>query len=96
MLITASEVVARSGEAAKSGPMGFAIVLVLGVACYFLFKSMSKHMRRVREQFPTQGAKRPPDGAKRPPEVAEPPSSGAETASVDRQDPARRGGDQLP
>ena len=44
--------VAKSGEAAKSGPIGFAVILVLCVACYFLFKSMSRHLRKVREEFP--------------------------------------------
>lgn len=50
-----------TGEAAKSGPWGLAIILILCAACYFLFKSMSKHMRRVREDFPTRDSK--PDGA---------------------------------
>lgn len=59
MLTTASDVLARSGEAAKSGPIGFAVVLVLAVACYFLFKSMSKHMRTVREHFPTGDSPKP-------------------------------------
>lgn len=47
-------VVAKSGEAAKSGPIGLAVILILCIVCYFLFKSMSKHMRKVREQFPGQ------------------------------------------
>jgi hypothetical protein len=41
-----------SGESKKSGPIGLAVILLLCVACYFLFKSMSKHLRRVREDFP--------------------------------------------
>jgi hypothetical protein len=41
------------GEGKKSGPIGLAVILVLCVACYFLFKSMSKHLRKVREEFPT-------------------------------------------
>lgn len=44
---------AKSGEAVKSGPIGFAVILVLCVACYFLFKSMSRHLKKVREEFPT-------------------------------------------
>lgn len=44
-----------AGEASKSGPWGLAIILLLCLACYFLFKSMSRHMRKVREQFPTRG-----------------------------------------
>jgi hypothetical protein len=48
----AVDVLAKSGEAAKSGPIGFAVILVLCVLCYFLFKSMSKHLKHVREDFP--------------------------------------------
>jgi hypothetical protein len=51
-----AEPLAKSGEAAKSGPIGFAVILVLCVACYFLFKSMSKHLRKVREEFPAENA----------------------------------------
>lgn len=39
-----------TGECLKSGPWGLAIILVLCVACYFLFRSMSKHLKKVREQ----------------------------------------------
>lgn len=42
-----------SGEGVKSGPLGLAIILVLCVVAYFLFKSMSKHLRNVRENPPT-------------------------------------------
>lgn len=47
------DVLAKSGEAAKAGPIGLAVILLLCIACYFLFKSMSKHLKRVREEFPT-------------------------------------------
>jgi flagellar biosynthesis protein FlhB len=46
--------VAKTGEAAKSGPIGLAVILLLCIVCYFLFKSMSKHLRKVREDFPQQ------------------------------------------
>jgi len=46
-----------TGEAAKSGPWGLAIILLLCAGCYFLFKSMSKHLRKVREQFGQDGPK---------------------------------------
>ena len=46
------DILAKSGEAAKSGPIGLAVILILCIVCYFLFKSMSKHMRKVREEFP--------------------------------------------
>ena len=48
-----ADVLAKSGEAAKSGPIGLAVILILCIVCYFLFKSMSKHLRNVRERFPT-------------------------------------------
>ncbi len=69
---------AKAGEAGKSGPIGLAIILILCVACYFLFKSMSKHMRNVRENFP----------AASPPGVA-PPASEVKTAATtaDETDP---------
>ena len=57
---------APSGEAAKSGPWGFAIILLLAVAFYFLFKSMSKHLRKVREKFPDDVAPRGGELAPRP------------------------------
>lgn len=52
--VIVADVLAKSGEAAKSGPIGFAVILVFCVACYFLFKSMSKHLKKVREQFPDE------------------------------------------
>jgi len=63
-----------SGEAAKSGPWGLAIILLLCLACYFLFKSMSKHMRKVREQFPIERGRTRPGtpGAQAPPPAATP------------------------
>jgi hypothetical protein len=50
---TTAVILARSGEGWKSGPIGLAVILALCVAVYFLFKSMSKHLRKVREEFPT-------------------------------------------
>jgi hypothetical protein len=69
--------VLASGESKKSGPIGLAVILILCVACYFLFKSMSKHLRRVREDFPERPAATPPD--ERPAEQDAPPpaSNGA-------------------
>jgi hypothetical protein len=52
------------GESKKSGPLGLVVIIVLCVVCYFLFKSMSKHLKRVREDFP--------DGKPAPPPAADP------------------------
>ncbi len=40
-----------SGEGNKAGPIGLAVILLLIIACAFLFKSMSRHLRKVREEF---------------------------------------------
>ena len=44
-----------TGESAKSGPMALAVILVLVIACYFLFRSMSRHLKKVRQGFPVDG-----------------------------------------
>ena len=43
---------ADSGEEKKAGPLALAIILVLFIACYFLFRSMSRHLKKVRTDFP--------------------------------------------
>ena len=53
------EILAKTGEAAKSGPIALALILVLCVVCYFLFKSMSRHLKNVRENFPKDDQKPP-------------------------------------
>jgi hypothetical protein len=40
------------GESKKAGPIALLVILLLAVACYFLFRSMTRHLRRVRENFP--------------------------------------------
>jgi hypothetical protein len=69
--LAAAGVLAKTGEAAKSGPLGLALILVLCVACYFLFKSMSKHLKKVREQFPAE----PPAGEAAPVNGADAPAA---------------------
>ena len=61
--MSAVELLAKSGEAAKSGPIGLAVILLLCIACYFLFKSLSKHLRTVRERYP-----QPPQPLLQPPQ----------------------------
>jgi hypothetical protein len=83
-LLLADAVVTGSGESKKSGPIGLAVILLLCVACYFLFKSMSKHLRRVREDFPADGAAGGDAAqAPTPPEPAPKPVPGA--TQPDRQ-----------
>jgi hypothetical protein len=44
----------EGGENQKAGPLGLAVILLLCVASYFLFRSMSRRLRNVREKFPTE------------------------------------------
>jgi hypothetical protein len=87
-------VVAKSGEAAKSGPIGLAVILVLCIVCYFLFKSMSKHMRKVREEFPGQqsSAHTPgPSPSSAPAPSADPPSPAGPPTEASSGRPAGEG-----
>ncbi len=68
---------ARGGEGVKSGPIGLAMILLLCVAVYFLFKSMSKHLKRVREGFPQDA----PAQANRPAAAAGPPRAAGTRAA---------------
>ncbi|MBE7189123.1 hypothetical protein [Jatrophihabitans endophyticus] len=59
-LAVALPALAKGGEAVKAGPVGLGVILLLCIACYFLFKSMSKHMRKVRDTFPADGVEQRP------------------------------------
>jgi hypothetical protein len=69
-----------SGESKKSGPIGLAVILALCVVCYFLFKSMSRHLRKVREEFPDGPGSTPAAEPGDPPAAAdvEPPPAPSE------------------
>ncbi len=97
-------VLARSGEGWKSGPIGLAVILVLCIACYFLFTSMSRHMRKVRESFPDSSptqvnqpagpppADRPPvDGLPADGLPADPPAADAPPADLPAAELPARG-----
>jgi hypothetical protein len=70
---------ADSGEAKKAGPLALAVVLVLFIACYFLFRSMSRHLRKVRTEFPVGAS------------GAEPPAGGGVLGRRGRGPPPRAG-----
>lgn len=44
----------------KAGPLGLLVLILIGIATYFLFRSMSRHLRRVREGFPIAPSPMPP------------------------------------
>jgi hypothetical protein len=89
---------ADSGEAKKAGPLALAVVLVLFIACYFLFRSMSRHLRKVRTEFPVgaSGAespagsapKQPADGADNQPGTAPGPAASTSPSPPETNPPA--------
>jgi hypothetical protein len=50
-LINAMQLVASGDNDFGAGFIAFVVVVVMGVACYFLFRSMSKHLRKVPPSF---------------------------------------------
>jgi hypothetical protein len=50
-LIDAGRVLASGDGALGAGFIAFIVVVALSVACYFLFRSMTKHLRKVPASF---------------------------------------------
>src|SRR5215471_9458206 len=55
-----AQLAAPTGEGAKAGPIALLVILLLCIACYFLFRSMTKHLKKVREEFPGEPLPEPP------------------------------------
>ena len=83
--------VVLADESKKSGPIGLAVILVLCVLCYFLFKSMSKHLRRVREDFPTTPAPSPTADGGPAGDRGEPPAGLAQSEAAPRPEDREAG-----
>jgi hypothetical protein len=66
---TTDDVDNEGGENSKAGPLGLAIILLLCIACYFLFRSMSRRLRNVRDNFPTELPGPPGSKSASPPPV---------------------------
>lgn len=59
-MIDAARVLADGDGAFGAGFIAFLVVVALSVACYFLFRSMTKHLRKVPASFdppPTESEK---------------------------------------
>jgi hypothetical protein len=92
-----AQLAAPTGEGAKAGPIALLVILLLCTACYFLFRSMTKHLKKVRDEFPGEPPPEPPSDL--PPEApAEPPrpSSANGSANGSRNGNARRGPELRP
>lgn len=62
-------------EVHKAGPLWAVVVVLLGIACFFLFRSMSRHLRYVREhaESATDEPRPSADGSPTAREVEPPP-----------------------
>lgn len=54
-------------ETHKAGPIAILVIAILCIACFLLFRSMSKHLRNVREDYPVAA---PPAEDLAPPTVS--------------------------
>jgi hypothetical protein len=50
-MFTAARVLAGGDNDLGAGFIAFMVVVVMSVACYFLFRSMSRHLRKVPASF---------------------------------------------
>ena len=40
-----------NSPAGQAGPLGLLVIVLLGIACWFLYRSLSKHLRRIPASF---------------------------------------------
>jgi hypothetical protein len=96
-----AQLAARTGEGAKAGPIALLVILLLCTACYFLFRSMTKHLKKVRDDFPSELPPEPPSErsverpVEPPPEPPRRPSANG-SANGSMNGNARRGPDPQP
>jgi hypothetical protein len=81
----ASAVLADS-DSGKGGPIGLFVVLLLIIAVYFLYRSMSGHLRRLPEKFPGY------DQSTNGPPTTNPPTNAAPPAEADQPGPGETEG----
>jgi hypothetical protein len=55
MTANLSAAVLAESDTGKGSPIGLFVVLLLIIAVYFLYRSMSGHIRRLPEKFPQAG-----------------------------------------
>ncbi len=89
-LLAAATVPLAASDAGKGSPIGLFVVLLLVVATYLLYRSMSGHIRRLPERFPGYRSGEPDQAAgsaqqgvaagPAEPEVAAAPEAAAESS----------------
>jgi hypothetical protein len=76
-------IVVAAAETGKAGPLGLLVLLLLIIASYLLFKSMSRHLRKVRQEWPEN---QPDSGDPNRSDSAAPPDA---ASAPDGADPSR-------
>ncbi len=90
-----SATLAAGADAGKASPIGLLIIVLLLIASYFLFRSMSRHLRKVPPEFgpeltDTGIESRPPAADIRPPAAdIRPPAADIRPPAVDVPPPGR-------
>lgn len=59
-----SAVLAAKDQPAQAGPLGLFVIVLLGVALFFLIRSMNRHLRRVPQSFDPPAPADPAEGDK--------------------------------
>jgi hypothetical protein len=62
MGLPAGPAVLAGPESDKAGPLGLLTIVLLGIAVYFLYRSMARHIRKVPPSFDPPPAERPGGG----------------------------------
>jgi predicted PurR-regulated permease PerM len=87
MSTSAAAAVLAASDTGKGSPIGLFVVLLLVIATYLLYRSMSGHIRRLPEKFPGYGDEDSagPEAAEQP--VASPPPSQSSQSDSTRSGP---------
>ena len=78
-LLGASGRVLADSDTGKGSPIGLFVVLVLIVAVYFLYRSMSRHIKRVPDSFDGPQDAAGPDPSAQPRTAASPTDTAPQT-----------------
>jgi hypothetical protein len=61
--VTVASQLLAGDDTQKAGPLGLLVLIILGIVCYFLFRSMSSHLRKVNTTFPVEANPASPNPA---------------------------------
>ena len=76
-----------AGAGASAGPLGFLVVLLIGIATVLLIRNMNGRLRRMPRQFPDSGSDRDPS-ADQDPAADRETQAGSESTAKDKPPPA--------